>query len=174
MKISMPPCVTIHAWSIESIGINATSTLFSTTSGAWPTANLAIFIPFRATSNFVATKMFAASGSGVNGTGKIDVGIYTADGTLIVSSGSVIQTNAVSLQEFDITDTAIAPGLYYLAVSLDNTANTLYRISGTVPGTRSLGLLQQASAHPLPASATYATMASTIYPLIGLTTRTLV
>ena len=174
MTIFLPPCITIHTWSIESLGANASAKIAYATSAAWPANNLALFIPFRSMSNFVATKMFAASGSGVNGTGKIDVGIYTADGTRIVSSGSVIQTNAVSLQEFDIADTAIAPGLYYLAVSLDNTANTLYRISGSVPGTRSLGLLQQASAHPLPAAATYASMASVINPLIGLTTRTLV
>ena len=110
----------------------------------------------------------------MNGTGKIDVGIYTVDGGRLVSSGSVIQTDANSLQEFDITDTAIGPGLYYMAVSLDNTTNTLFRYSTNAQNAKGFGLLQQASAHALPASATYAALTESIIPLIGLTTRTLV
>ena len=177
------PLVTINPWSLESIGAHLVSgcDFFATSWGinvvgsqAYPTANLALFIPFSVTKPIVAVKLFAYNGGTVSG--NIDVGIYDANGVRLISSDSTAQAGTsatTALQSFDITDTQFGPGLFYLAVAMDNTTGCLCAVVPDISPAFT-GMAQMATAFPLPAVATFASCATLYIPLIGLTTRTLV
>lgn len=133
-------------------------------SAAWPSANLAIFIPIRLTAPVTVYKM--AIGAGATAAGNFDVGIYDIGGNRLVSSGATAKGASVE-HILNVTDTRIGPGLYYLAMSADGTNNyILITPSGTSPvplqKTRAYGVLAMATAYPLPATATLA--AATVAP----------
>jgi hypothetical protein len=139
-------------------------------SAAYPTANLAIFVPFTIYNYSVATQLFSYNGA--TASGNIDMGIYSADGTRLVSKGSTAQAGTSGLQAFDITDTGLAAGTYFLAVALDNTTGTLFSTTTGLLGFGiMMGLKQTASAFALPATVTFATISNDYVPYIGLTTR---
>lgn len=163
--------IVISAACEQSIG-EALRAMSFTPATAAPTANLAYFTPFTVYSTITVTKMFVENGSTTSG--NLDVGIYDAGGTKLVSSGTVAQTGASSTQEIDITDTTLRPGLYYLAFAADNGTGSYMRwgTSNTV-NPRTFGVLSQASACPLPATATFATPINNL-PFVAVTQRTLV
>lgn len=134
--------------------------------GAWPAANDALFLPLNLSRPIHVKRLFALNGN-VTG-GNIDLGVYSADGGLITSIGSTAQSGASALQFFDITDVFISPGLYYVAVAKNDTTGTLRRQTTTVIRNQMYGMLKMASAFPLPAVATFATVTATYVPLIGL------
>lgn len=135
-------------------------------STAWPSANHAFYIPFRLAVPVIVYKMIF--GSGVTaGSNNADVGIYDKSGNRLVSSGATAKGNSVETV-CDVTDTFLGPGLYYLAMAADGTGNyAMVTPTGTSPvplqKTRLWGVLQQASAYTLPATATFA--ASTLAPI---------
>ena len=138
----------------------------------WPAANLAIYIPFRVSAPVLVTQMFTTNGSTV--AGNVDIGIYDVAGTRLVSSGATAQSGTSALQAYDITDTLLAPGQFYLACSLSDGTATIARVATSAQFLRAFGCAQEASAHPLPATATFATMAQAYLPIIGLTTESVV
>jgi hypothetical protein len=137
------------------------------------TANRAIYIPVRIPAPFYAHKMFIYNGATVSG--NIDMGIYDRDGNKIASLGTTAQGTASTIQEFDMTDILLAPGIYYLAVALDNATGKILCADSVGVLLRSLGRVVQETAFPLPATATFAlsTAAATV-PLIGLAERILI
>lgn len=136
-----------------------TGSLAAVTSAAWPTASLAIFYPFILEEPERAFQMSTENGATVSG--NVDVGIYNEAGTRLVSIGGVAQAGVSTIQLHDIADTALAPGLYYQAVVLDNTTGTFSRNGSVGASTgRIAGLQQMAAAYPLPATATFATFAT--------------
>ena len=169
--------VTINTASWESVGPSiAALALAAPTSTAWPTANRAIYVPFTLRAPLTVVKLFSGNGSALSG--NIDMGIYNAAGTRLVSKGSTAHAGA-SLQSFDITDTLLIAGQYYMAVALDNATGALCRWTATSPVSADVawGVATEASAFPLPATATFASMtalAAVYIPLIGLTGRTVV
>jgi hypothetical protein len=178
-RTRVSPLVTIHPWSLESIGSSIISaggnTYYNSGIGAgnvWPLANLAIFIPFEIFTPSVALKMRTLNGGTVNG--NIDVGIYNEDGTRLVSMGSTVQAGISSWQEFDIADTTLGIGIYYMAVAMDNILGKL-RYSGysfsLLPSIT--GMAQMAAAFALPATVTFATCAYNYIPMMAVTTRVL-
>ena len=168
-----PPRV-ITPWSLESIGAKlygmGAGNMTGVGSTAYPSANLAIYIPFTIAKPIVVVKLFSYNGATVSG--NIDMGIYTADGTRLVSIGSTAQATTSNVQEFDISDTLLNAGLYYLAVAKNDTTGTLFAVASgsAVAALATMGIAQQASAFPLPATATFATASQDYTPLIGLTT----
>ncbi len=138
-------------------------------SAVWPLANRAIFVPFRLSRSIVAVKLFIFNGTVVSG--NVDVGLYDEFGTKLVSKGSTAQAGTSALQAFDITDTRLGPGLFYLAVALDTGTGTLFRAALAVQLLRVMGCAQMASAFALPAAATLATVSSAYLPVAGLSTR---
>lgn len=134
-------------------------------SSAYPAANDALFVPIYLVQNTSIKRLFAINGSAVSG--NIDVGIYTADGALIFSSGSTAQSGTNQPQFFDIADWILSPGRYYFAVALDNTTGTLFRANYSLARLKALGMAKMASAFPLPATATLATVTDLYLPLIG-------
>lgn len=140
-------------------------------SATYPSANLAIFYPVRVTRAFTVAQLFVLNGATVSG--NIDVGIYDSAGTRLVSSGSTAQSGTNAVQAFNIADTLLAAGWYYLAVAMDNITGTLQRnTAGSFVMTASLGIGQQASAFPLPATATIIRAAAgTQFICVGATSR---
>lgn len=140
-------------------------------SGTWPTANLAIFIPFRITAPMTAKLLWVANGA--TASGNIDLGIYDVAGTRIINKGSTAQSGTSAIQTLDITDTQIGPGVFYLAMAMDNTTGTTARYVPTaVTLCAFIGAAQMASAFALPATATFAAASNAYVPIIGLSDKT--
>lgn len=135
---------------------------------AWPTANKAIYMPVLLAEPLLVTQMWVENGA--TASGNIDVGIYDEAGTRIVSSGSTAQSGTSAMQVFNVTDTLLGPGVFYIAVALDNTTGTVHvwGSATTILG-RATGALQQTSAFALPAVATFATLTTYGTWLAGFT-----
>lgn len=120
------------------------------------TANRAILVPFVLVADGIVEKITVANGTVVSG--NVDVGIYNEAYTRLVSSGSTAQAGTSALQIFDITDTPLKAGRYYMAFCMDNTTGRAYRgsLGGSVAETlyNSMHLIGDITAFPLPATIT--------------------
>lgn len=164
------PLVTISSFQWHSVLSNGCQVATYNTSTVWPAANRAIYIPFRIGSPFTFTKIW-----GLNGTSafqSFDIGIYSEGGTRIISTASQAQAGTSAIQSFTVASTTLAPGLYYFGVAKDGTSGTVNSMSIlNAPTLQTLGLFQQASAFPLPATSTFASVASDVVPHVGITGR---
>lgn len=159
--------------SPQSIGEMLNAMGLGLTTSTWPTANKAYFIPFSVFAPITIVKMFVINGG--TASGNIDVGIYDRGGSRLVSSGSTAQSGTSAVQEFNITDTLLLPGLYYLACAMDNTTGTLDLWNPATALARVMGVVEQTSAFALPSSATFASLSGTLkFPFIGATQRPVV
>ncbi len=160
----------ITTWSLtHSLGLVADTNSAAGLATAWPTANLAIFVPFVLYEASTLLRLFWLNGTAVSG--NVDMAVY--DDTLArkISAGSTAQATTSVLQFVNVADTALAAGRYYMALALDNTTGRIGRlVSGlmTAETLRAVGQFQQASAFVLPATATAATNAQTFMPAMGV------
>jgi hypothetical protein len=138
----------------------AQNSLPSTGSAAWPSANLAFYWPFVLSSGVTVYQLAWMVGGTQNG--NIDIGIYTKEGARILSIGSTAMGAINVLQVIDIADTPLGPGEYHLAGACDSATGTVQRVAPGFATARMTGILQQASAFPLPATATFAAAANAI------------
>lgn len=166
LAVRLTNAIAIGPFSQESIiAIIEGNVASISASFTWPTSNLAIFFPFEIYEPITIAKLTVLNGSAVSG--NIDAGIYDAMGNRLVSIGSTAQSGTTAIQTFDVTDTLLVPGLYYLALALDNTTGTVGGYSGLIAGDmQAAGCFQQASAFPLPNPATFAAFAQTVLPLV--------
>lgn len=134
------------------------------------TINLARFYPFYLSEPIVVVKVWWINGATVNG--NTDVGIYTADGTRLISSGAVAQATTGAMQEVDTTDTLLGRGTYYAGISSSSATATYFSNAINVHFAKSFGWAQMASAHVLPATVTLAALAAAIQPMFGVSART--
>ncbi len=136
----------------------------------WPAANRALFLPFEVVDALIATQMGVYNGGTI--AGNVDLGIYASDGTRLVSTGSQTRSGASAIQVYDITDTLLATGVYYLALSANNNTDGFFRW-GTMSTLwmRANGIQEMDSAFALPSTATFANPSAAFIPWIGLTTR---
>lgn len=134
-------------------------------SAAFPAANDALLVPFYLHHSVLVKRLYSINGA--TASGNIDLGIYSQDGARIVSIGSTAQSGTTTIQFFDITDTFLSPGRYYIAVAMDNTTGTLFRSNISVARLQALGMAKQATAFALPTSITFATVTALYLPLIG-------
>lgn len=150
-----PALFTLHTLSpgIEHTRMGVAFTSF--VSAVWPTANRAMFLPFTLETPATCYQLFCHNGATVSG--NVDMGIYDSGGTRKVSIGSTVQAGVSTLQLFDIADTALDPGLWYLALALDNISATILRFATVVAQTHCMEMGQRFAdtAFPLPASVTY-------------------
>lgn len=152
---------------------NSLSTTLPTTSSAYPSASMAIYVPLRVKARRVVKKLSVANGGTVSG--NVDMAVYNSAGTRLVTVGGVAQSGTSQDQTFDVTDTTIGPGLFYLAVVLDNTTGTIGRDNDAAPLCAAQGLLTEASAYPLPATATWSVdQTLAFYPAIAMLLTTVV
>lgn len=156
----------ITPWSYESIGSLLSAAIGSQpASTAWPSANRAIFVPFRIREPQLITQIVIGGGSSAGG--NFDVGIYDIFGNLLVSSGSTAkQTSAESVA--DITDTLLGRGTYYMAMSADGTNNYIAVAPSTLALVKACGVKEMDTAFTLPSTATLATLSTSFVPSIAL------
>lgn len=157
----LPTITTFH-----SDGTNATDSA-SAASSAWPSANRAIYIHFALNQSIIVTKLFTANGS--TASNSFDIGVFSSDGTKLVSTGATVQSGTTALQIVSVTATTLGPGQYYLGLAMNGTTGTFQSTSRAVRASTH-GILTQSTAYPLPANATFATPASGYFPLFGLIT----
>jgi len=133
----------------------------------WPTANLAIFVPFTLSEMVVIKRIIVLIGARTGG--NIDVGLYDANGNRLVSSGSTLLGTASRAQFFDIADIQLNAGRYYMAEA--ESAETPYLGYTVDIGWPSmLGVREMAAAFPLPATATFTdNVASSFFPVLAVT-----
>lgn len=141
------------------------------TSTAWPTASKAIYIPF--TVSVPTTIIGGGTYNGSAVSGNFDVGIYDDQQNQLVHSGSTAQSGTSAWQVVTLTSTTLDPGIYYMALALDNTTGTVLGYTNTFTSmNRAFGIYQQTSAFVLPNPAVFAVNATGFIPIVALTTRT--
>lgn len=156
-----------HEWTgaLTTFGPEGLSSNTGPATAAWPSANLAIYAPVRVFSTCTVYKM--ATGCGATAGGNFDLGIFTWAGVKLVSTGSTARS-ASSEVVVDVTDTVLHPGRYWLGMSANGTNNYFTIMAGQNAGWgKIIGLRQQASAFALPATATFATSAQSLVPLVA-------
>lgn len=173
-ETALPNLPTITTHSEESMGSVLRDFNFAAaTSGSWPSSNHALFFPWRLESPIIIVKGFTVNGN--TATGNIDIGVYDHEFNLLVSDGGSAMSGTATIQEFDITDTDLLPGRYWLAIALSSTGSMIRTSTGAdevaLAGAAILGM---ASAYPLPSTATPSktSVATPQIPVFGFTTLT--
>jgi hypothetical protein len=134
----------------------------------WPLANLAMYFPIVTRREITLYQLGWQNGGAV--TGHVDVGVYDNNQNRLVSAGSTVQSPISTIQLVDIADTTLPPGVYYLAMVADTGTGQNFR--GTTVGSgntgtlRACGAAQQATAFPLPSTATFAAITQIMVPLV--------
>jgi hypothetical protein len=131
-------------------------------SAVWNAVSKIMFMPVPCPGPFTVMKFACENGAAVSG--NLDMGLYTPEGQLIVSTGSTAQSGTSGWQVIDVTDTAVPPGWYYLAMVLDNVTGTNDRLGSLAALKRMYGCREQLSTFPLPTSATFAVVTDAYIP----------
>lgn len=176
-NLGQVPPVMMSPLSAFALGMEIGSAAMAAPAGAAiGTANLARGYPFWLPEPVVVQKLWCYNGATLGG--NVDVGIYSEDGRLLVSAGSTAQAGASVLQEFDVTDTIIGRGRFYLALATSSTTATFFCVGASnatnLQLLKAAGCWQAASAMALPSTVTYAALAAALLPVCGFATRTLV
>lgn len=162
--------------SPECLGTQIASTgLTYTTATAYPSANLAQYVPFLVGYPITIQKMFWENGATV-GNNNVDVGIYDSQGNQLTHSGSTLTSGATSTQSVSVGPVTLEQGLYYMAMAVDGTTDTFLSLSSTIasPQMRSFGIYQQASAFALPSTATFAVNTQNNSQMFGMSAKSIV
>jgi hypothetical protein len=118
------------------------------------TANVALYAPIFVPEPCVITKLWWQNGATVSG--NVDVGVYTEEGTRIVSTGSIAQAGVSNLQTIDITDQALPAGFLYFALGASSATATFWAaVGGAGDNWFTHGGKYQTSVFPLPNTATF-------------------
>ena len=139
-------------------------------SAAWPSANRAIYLPFRLASPFLITQLWWWNGV-LSGTPNVDVGVFYPQGAKILSTGNTAQSGASTPQAVNVTDTWLQPGLYYMGMVSASATTAFFRVSVGAAELRIAHALQEASASPLPSTMTGVGVTSSYCPIFGLASR---
>lgn len=159
----------ISSWSPEALGIplRVGASAGVPASSTWPAANRALFVPFTLASNYNMARIWWANGATANA--NIVAGIYTVGGTKLADTGSTAQAGTNVVQSAALA-LYLTPGAYYMALLFSATTGTIFRTTATtVSIEQTMGMAQQAvGATSLPATASFATVATAFVPLFGL------
>lgn len=162
----VPPVLIRHSIDNSSHGLHPRALVFNT-AGAWPSANLAIYIPVVVPVPVVVRSLWFGCGS--TGTGNVDMAVYDANGTALIAATAGAKTAATTEQVFNTTDTFLAAGIYYIGLSSDSATDTFHRNIPTAPLAAAYGCLTESSAYPLPSTATWVVNNTLAYlPLVGM------
>lgn len=166
--------VTVWTGGLTGSLVGTRSTAGGTTGGfvstAWATANVAYYLPMWLPFRYPVRNLFVYNFATVNG--NVDVGIYNSDLAKLTPAVTTAQAGASGLQFFAV-DVVLDPGQYYFAMSSSSTTATFGSAGlGSATRQRYFGVLQQATAHPLPVTATPAAVSTARFPLIGATYQT--
>lgn len=133
----------------------------------WPASGRAIYLPLRVSDFVIVDRGFLVNGGTANGT--IDIGIFNAARVRMGSTGTVVQTGTNVRQVTSFTsDIQLARGFYYIGISLSGVTGTAFRYTPDANVCNAMGVRQEAAAHPLPATATFAAAATNYFPSVGV------
>lgn len=156
----------IFTYSPEMLGVELAAMASAAPAGtAWPANQEAFYIPLKIEATVtVKTIGVAISADGTAAT--LDVGIYNSAGTRLVSKGNTAVAATSTWQSFDITDTVLIPGLYYIGIlgAWATTAPSVYRHSLASSVMSRCYYYQAVGAADLPASAIFANSARDYLP----------
>lgn len=133
--------------------------------GQFQTANRAYYVPFRLPWAYPIKRIFMVNSFS---NGNIDLGIYGADGSKIFSIGSTAMAGS-NAPQYMAKNILLPSGSYYFGVSGSSTGATWFAVNEGLPRTRLIGMLEEASALPLPARMTPVTPVATSIPFLGFT-----
>lgn len=173
MIISTEKPLLLSAWSLGSQLIMQPSHNEEYT--VWPAANLALYCPVVIEETCLIRKAWFIIGFVING--NLDLGLYSEEGTRLLSSGSTAMPAGSGVMKFfDVTDQTIPAGRYYMAMASDsNTAQFGVCGIANIPILGPMmGWARETSAFPLPATATFATMTDNYFPMFGFSLSSLV
>ena len=169
--LNRPQHTALCAWSgSQPAGEQGMLTRSALAAAAWPAANRALYVPL-----IVETPMTIFQLAMYNGAvaGEVDIGLYSYPGTgtaatRLVSAGKTAMAGASQPQVFNVADTAITPGVYFLGfVCSTVTTATFFRSVPALAQLQLAGVQQQALGETvLPATATFANPASQVLPAI--------
>ena len=134
-------------------------------SAVWPAANQARYVPVVIDSFFTVRFFWAYNGGTVSG--NFDIGLLDHAGRKLLSTGSTAQSGTSTIQTVSTTATSFPPGNYILALARDNTTATNFRAAPAALTLIACGVRQQASAFPLPSTATPVDPTSAYLPIFG-------
>lgn len=155
--------VTITPYDTLALGMGCSGSL---TSATYPSANRAVFYPFRALTSFTVYGFWMLNGA--TASGNIDLGIYSLDGTRLTSTGTNAQSGTSTKQEITLgSSVLLGAGMYYMALAMDNATGTVLRRSTSAIMNKMHGLKQSATSFVLPATVTFATYSSASLPIYG-------
>lgn len=161
--------VVITTFDPENAGMEVAAGLASF---AWPSANLCLFAPVIVHKPFLLQQLEVVVGSATSG--NCDCGLVDDQQNRIISKGSTAVGSANAGMAFNVTDTEILPGLYFAALSCDNTTAAFTGNTDAVPLQRARGMLAQAlGSVTIPNPVAFAAIANTFTPFISLLGRSL-
>lgn len=137
----------------------------------WGTNNLGLYIPFEVDHPVVLDKLYWVCGN--TSVANADLGIFSDAWAKLVSTGSVAMQGAAGRQETNITDYLLVPGKYYWGLSASLSTAGFISAALALMRMQHMGCLTEASAVPLPATATPVALTAnpTNLPLIGAVTK---
>lgn len=161
----------LHPWTIYGPGpdLRLQASTVNPVAFTW-VANSAVYIPMSVPWPYPVNRVWWVNGSTIGN--NVDFGIYTPSGNKIFSTGSTAQSGT-SVPQFVTPGTPflLDPGNYYFAYACSGTTSTAFGTALSTAGQSAMcGLYSQATALPLPASATFASMGVALaVPLCGIT-----
>ena len=162
---SIPPLF-IHPWTRYMLAHDLSPG--SCTSGVWPAANRALYLPFYIPCKMPIRRVWWHNGGTANG--NVDFGIFSKNGSKIFSTGSVAQAG-INAPQYVTVDQWLDTDTYFMALALSSGTGTIFRSTGvSLTDCRLVGMLQEAAALPLPNAMTPAALAAVFVPLCGITT----
>jgi hypothetical protein len=168
--LTIPPMVSVFTKGIGWMAEDVAAT--QPQSAVFEAANDAVYAALLLPAACVVRRLWWANGATVSASYNVDVGIYAASaygpGARLVSTGSTAQGTASEVQFVNVTDTALAPGLYWLALACSSASATFFR--SAVTGRDASFRFSEASALPLPATATPVESTGTNIYLYGFAT----
>lgn len=161
--------VTLPGPVISSIGPESMAhdiclnTGLTAASATWPSASRTIYVGTVIERVTTVLQMFTYNGA--TASGNVDIGIYDYQGNRLVSMGATAQSGTSVIQLYNITNTTLAPGRYFLAMSLSNTTGTFLRVAVQTQQAKFCLMYQDASS--LPATMGFTDVASAYLPVFG-------
>lgn len=130
------------------------------------TAQRAVYAPILVQKPVTVTNLIASVATQA---GNWNMGIYEEDGSSIVL-GTKAAVPVAGVGSFNITDTALDTGFYFIALWCDSSTAVFHSGLANPQVSRTLGLQQQTGlATDLPATATFATYAVAVCPYMAAT-----
>lgn len=142
-----------------------------TATTAWVTANQARYVPLIISEPYNVVKLMVYCGT-TSGSGNNDMAVYDAAGTEVIAATAAAHPAAANWQEFNVTDTVLMPGLYYVGILHTTTTGTFLAWTNKEIG-RVCGVFSQAvGAGNMPSpTATFAALDQAVIPVVAVSNR---